>query len=281
MTDPRSTSRRRTATRPAVLAALMAVAACATTSAGAQQAPAPAAQASAAPASAAPADARDPKAIAALEAAGRHLRSLKTFDVRADTTTDEVMTTGQKLQFGGTVRYRARLPDRLRAEVRTDRIWRDLYYDGSTLTQYAPRMKYYATVEARGTVGEFVERAERDLGVEIPLADLFLWGTDRAGLQAITSAQHVGPARIGGRDCEHYAFRQEGVDWQLWLRKGPQPLPCKIVITTLDDPAQPQFAALFDWNVAPSFDAGTFRFAPPKDARRIPMNTALSKGAAK
>jgi hypothetical protein len=261
-----------------VLAALVTMAVCAASSAAAQQTPAPA---PAAPAGSASADARDPKAMAALEAAGRYLRSLKTFDVRADAITDEVMTTGQKLQFGGTIRYRARLPDRLRAEVRTDRVWRDLYYDGSTLTQYAPRMKYYATAELKGTVGEFVERAERDLGVEIPLADLFLWGTDRAGVQAITSAQYVGPARIGGRDCEHFAFRQEGVDWQVWLRKGSQPLPCKFVITTLDDPAQPQFAAVLDWNVAPSFDAGTFRFAPPKDARRIPMNTTLAKGAAK
>jgi hypothetical protein len=39
--------------------------------------------------------------------------------------------------------------------------------------------------------------------------------------------------------CEHYAFRQEGLDWQIWIQ-GDYPLPRKFVIRTLTDDARPQ-----------------------------------------
>ena len=70
-------------------------------------------------------------------------------------------------------------------------------------------------------------------------------------------------------DCDHYAFRQADVDWQVWIERGKRALPCKIVITTTQDPAQPQYSAVLKWNVAPKFNKATFTFVPPKDAKQI------------
>jgi hypothetical protein len=92
---------------------------------------------------------------------GAYLRSLKTFEVRADTTIDEVLTSGQKVQFAGTLDYRVQAPNRLRAEVNNDRRHRKFFYDGKSLTQYAPRMKYYATIPAPGTLSELVQLADQ------------------------------------------------------------------------------------------------------------------------
>ena len=78
------------------------------------------AQVAAAAEAAAPADAApalDPKVLATLKTMGEHLRELKSFDVHADTTIDEVGDDGQKLQFGGTVEYKVRRPDRMRART--------------------------------------------------------------------------------------------------------------------------------------------------------------------
>ncbi len=162
---------------------------------------------------------------------GKYLRSLKAFSLHADTAIDEVLTTGQKIQFAGSLDYTVEFPNRLRAEVRSDRRTRDYIFDGKTLTQYSPRMNYYATVSAPGTLTELVQVANQKYGLPLPLADLFLWGTDKGGVDDITSAAYFGPARIGGKDCGHYAYRQSDVDWQIWIERGAHPLPCKIVIT--------------------------------------------------
>jgi hypothetical protein len=69
---------------------------------------------------------------------------------------------------------------------------------------------------------------------------------------------------------DHLAVRTPDVDLQLWIAKGPQPLPRRVVITYRNDPGQPQFRAdLYDWQIAPKFDADAFAFTPPADAERI------------
>jgi hypothetical protein len=65
--------------------------------------PATAAPADSAPAETASAVAEtvDPAALSALETMSRYLSTLKNFEVRTTTSTDEVLGTGQKLQFDG------------------------------------------------------------------------------------------------------------------------------------------------------------------------------------
>ena len=87
----------------------------------------------------------------------------------------------------------------------------------------------------------------------------------------LTEAMAVGPARIGTVLCDQYAFRQEGVDWQVWIEQGDKPLPRKLVITTISEEAHPQFSALYTWNLQPTFKASTFTFTPPQDAHAIPL----------
>lgn len=212
---------------------------------------------------------KEARAMQALESTGRYLRSLKAFALHADTVTDEVLVSGQKLQFGGTVAYRYVAPNRLSLQMRSDRQHRDFVYDGKTLTLWAPRMKLYASVPAPATTAELVQIADRDYGVSFPLADLFLWGTDKAAGDDVTEAMYVGPAQIAGQRCDHYAFRQADADWQLWIRQGASPLPCRLVITTTSEPEQPQYTAQFKWDLAAKPGASSFRFAPPADARRI------------
>ena len=194
----------------------------------------------------------------------------------ADTVTDEVLTTGQKLQFAGNVDYLVQAPNGLRADLRSDRRQRVFIYDGKSVTLYAPRMQYYGTVPAPATIAEALQVAEQKYDLDVPLADLFLWGTDKGGLEDIKEAAFIGPATIGGKACDHYAFRQDDVDWQVWIRQGSQPLPCKIVITTTAEPSQPQYAAVLTWNLAPKIDMSSFTFAPPKGASRINITPAAA-----
>ena len=225
----------------------------------------------AAPAAAAApaAPAVDPAALEALDKMGTYLRTLNTFEVRSRNSLDLVLDSGQKLQFDGAVHLRVRRPDRLWAEVTTDRKVREFFYDGKTFTLFGPRNKLYATVPAPATVRELLAILEERYDIALPLADLFRWGTDPLKRDAIREAIYVGPAHVGDDPCDQFAFRQEGIDWQVWIQKGDSPLPRKLVITTTDDEAKPQYAAVLDWNLAPALNDKMFTFTPPADSYRI------------
>jgi hypothetical protein len=222
------------------------------------------------------------EAIDALKQMGAFLHTLKTFSVTADISSDEVLLSGQKIQVGGENTLTVRRPDGLKATVRKDEtdIDREFYYDGKTFTVYGKKVKYYASAPAPATIAALVDAVNERFDVSLPLADLFIWGTDKAPVQDITSALYIGPATIGGIPTDHYAFRQEGVDWQVWIEKGKTRLPRKLVITTMGEEGQPQYVSVLKWNLSPNISDKMFKFVPPKDAQRI-VFAGQAAGAAK
>jgi len=222
----------------------------------------------------------DPVAMDALNQMGTYLRSLKDFQVTAAVTSEDVLADGEKLTYAHTTSILAVLPNRLRVEVQGDQKSRLFLYDGKTFTLFARRAGYYATVDAPPTIGELIDVASDKYGIEIPLLDLFLWGGPRASTNEITEASDFGPGDVGGITCEHYAFRQPGLDWQVWIQLGDHPLPKKLVLTTLTDEARPQHVSLLTWNLAPSYNDAAFVFDPPTDAHKIPFAEEKAAAAA-
>lgn len=214
---------------------------------------------------------RDPQALAALDRMGAALRALDQFSLTSDASTEVVLEDGQKIELDGVVTYKVKRPDQLFLELRSDRQLRQLIYDGQTLTLYSPRLKYYAQVTDVGaTLGELVDAAANRYGIEMPLADMFLWGTDKAPKTAIRGALHVGGGTLDGEAIEQYAFKQDGVDWQVWISNATG-LPRKLIINSLDDPAQPQYRAHLRWDTRTPVPASAFTFTPAADAARIKL----------
>ncbi len=221
----------------------------------------------------------DPEAAAALDRMGAYLRTLKTFEVRSDNTMEEVLGNGQKLQFLNRVRYVVDGPDRLYSEIRSDRSDIRLFYNSKLLTVENRATGFYADAPMTGTIGDLLLKADSQFGIEFPLQDLFRWGSKTASSVTPKEGFKVGPARIGEVTTDHYAFRQAGVDFQIWMDQGDKPLPRKLVITTLSDPAQPQYVAYFTWNTTPAIDAKRFAFVPGKNSTRIPFATPAAAAA--
>ena len=211
----------------------------------------------------------DTGAVNALRRMGAYLRSLQRFGVTGTTVRDAVLSDGQTVEMEGTLRYLVRTPDRFRGDINTDRKQRQIIYDGKTLTVYAPRMHYYATVPAPATIRETLDSASKRLGIEFPLVDLFLWGTANDGVKDLQSARYIGPAYIDGIETDQYAYREQGADWQLWIQRGSTPVPKRIVITTTSNSALPQYAATLKWTLTSKFNDTEFAFVPPKGTERI------------
>jgi hypothetical protein len=222
----------------------------------------------------------DADALTALKSMSGYLRTLKAFQVKAVVTRDDVLDDGQLIQFDTHVDLLARMPDRLRVEVTSSRQHRLYFYDGKNFTLYAERVNYYATVPAPPTIGKLSDALHDKYDLDLPLEDLFLWAGPESKIGDITGAMDVGPAEVGGITCEQYAFRQPGLNWQIWIQQGDFPLPKKLVISTLTDEARPQYSSVLEWNLAPSFNEAAFQFDAPSGAQKIVFATANASDAA-
>jgi hypothetical protein len=213
----------------------------------------------------------DPQAIAALKKMGAALQALPQFSLQSDASIELVLDDGRKVELDQRIHYVVKRPDKLRIELAGADFERQVIFDGGQLTLWAPNKKYYATTAVQATtLAGLVANASEKFDIELPLTDLFLWGTDAAPVSAITSALHVGGGLIDGDRVEQYALRQDGVDWQVWISTASS-LPRKLVIVTHDDPALPEFTARLDWDTKTPLDAQAFTFTPPADASRIAM----------
>jgi len=213
------------------------------------------------------------EAVDALEKMSKYLRTLNAFTIQAETAKDEVQEGGSKLQFDRRLDISVSNKDRMRIDSQAALRNRSFYYDGSTFTVYSPDTNYYASVPAPGTIRKMLDAAEAKYDITLPLSDVFLWGTENAPGIEIVAAVVVGPSRIRGMDCTHYAYSAEDVDWQLCIQPGDKPLPLKLVITTTAVPEQPQYSAVMQWELAPAFKEGTFTFVPPPEAAKISFQT--------
>ena len=211
----------------------------------------------------------DPDAMAALDKMGAELRSHQTFAVKSDVTNEDVLADGQKLQYHGTVEIQARRPDRFKIEAASAQKDRVFFYDGKQVTVFSPRLGYYASFDAPPTIQETLEQASQKYGIELPLSDMFTWGTDPSMRARIKSAFLVGPDSVNGQACNHYAYRGERADFQIWIQQNGPALPCKLVITNRTDPSMPQYTSVMHWSFPESISDNVFAFEAPASAKRI------------
>jgi hypothetical protein len=214
----------------------------------------------------------EPQAVEALVKMSAYLRTLQNFQVTLQTQRDDVDVYGQLITLGGTATYRVRRPDGLTIDMATPEMTRHYVYDGKTVTIFDPGTGYFAKIPAPGTIRETLDMAAEKYGVELPLADLFTWSEGDGRAKSLTSAHFIGKTDVNGVAANHYAFRQPGIDWQIWIADGDKPAPLRAVIVASDDPARPQFQADLAWDMAPQFAQDTFAFTPPASARQIQIH---------
>lgn len=212
----------------------------------------------------------DPEADRVLRAMTSHVAGLKQFSAKTENTIEAVTTDGQKIQFTAPANVTVSRPNKLFAERRGDIVDQAFYYDGKSLTLYNPGTKHFATVPAPATIDEMLDLARTKLDIIAPGSDLLDTRAYERLMADATSGDYLGVAVVGGHRCHHLAYRAGVVDWQLWVREGNQPLPCKYVITSTDVAGAPQFTVeVTSWDSAPKVAASLFDFVPPADAKKI------------
>ncbi len=212
----------------------------------------------------------DPAAVEILQRMTKYVSTLEKFSVHAENTFEDVLDSGQRVDFDIAANVVVHRPNQLRAERVGELINQVFYYDGKSLTLYKPSDGVYATQPAPGTIEELLDYVREGLGMNIPVSDLVYRNAFAILIENVQSAVVIGKALIGGRTCDHLAFRRPDVDFQVWVADGNQPLPCKYVVTDTSTPELiSTVTVMSDWNVGPTVADSEFKFVAPRGANPI------------
>src|SRR6266545_6191545 len=193
----------------------------------------------------------DPQAEKLLRRMSDYLAGRQQFTLKAESTLEVVLTSGQKLQYDSPATLMVSRPNRLRAHRKGDIANQEFFYDGKTLTLYNPRENLYATAAAPATLDETLDFAREKLDVVAPASELLYKNAAERMLKESSSGFVVGPSVVGGVKCAHLAFRGSEVDWQIWIEDGDKPLPRKFILTSTKVSGEPEFTVVIkDWDVA-------------------------------
>jgi hypothetical protein len=225
------------------------------------------------------ADAGKPKitadASAALAQMAKSLLS-QQFSFQAHTLRVYADVDGRFLHIGHTLKVLVRRPDRMRVDVDGDDGATQVFYDGKTLTMFAPARKEYVSFPVPDTIESMIKEAEKKVGFDFPLED-FLSGTpDQSLLSGVTEGKIVNDVTIDGAPAQHLTlFQPPGLELELWLTKDDKSLPKRLFITYRSVPGQPNFIATFsDWNFSVTPTDADFTFQPPEGAKQVELKAA-------
>ncbi len=212
----------------------------------------------------------EPQAEKILQQMTKYLNTLEQFTFHVENTDDWLLSSGQKLQYAGAVDVSVRRPNRFRANVQGDIDNQHLFYDGHTITLWNADLNYYGTLEAPSTIEAALDHALEAFALRAPLSDLIRQDAFAILTEHVESGVYVGLHDVHGVACHHLAFRQEDIDWQVWIEASDTPLLRKLIITQKYVAGAPQFTAwLSDWNPSAKLPDSLFIFMAPDKAKRV------------
>jgi len=220
--------------------------------------------------------AADDDALEILKTTSDYLASQKSISSAFDSALEVMTPQGEKIQFNSSGTLLLHRPNEIRATRTGGYADVQLLLDGKTATLYGKNLNSYVQLDGISSVNQLID-VLRERGMSMPGADLLLgdlYGTLSAD---ILEAKHIGRGVIEGNECEHLAFRNQDTDWQLWVRVGDNPIPCKYVITSKAVGMAPQYTLIIrDWKTDVPVEKTAFAFTPPEGAKKVDTDALSS-----
>lgn len=209
-------------------------------------------------------------ARAILKAMSDHLGAQSNIALTFDSDIEVITPELEKIQFTNSGEALLRRPDRLRVRRIGGYSDAELVFDGRTVSILGRSLNGYAQFEVPGTVDQLIAALREGRGIALPGADLLLSRPYDVLIADVLEAKHIGRGIVGGVECEHLAFRNFDTDWQIWVRAGGLPIPCKMVITSKTLAGAPQYTVqIKEWTTGVEPAADAFAFVPPPGAERL------------
>ncbi len=212
----------------------------------------------------------DPVADKLLKSMSATLSSAKTLSFNADINFDQLIVSGQQIQYGGAAKLMLMRPNKVYAEYAGDLNAKKIWYSGNELTVLDLNTNFFGKLPVPSTLDDAMDNLKNQYGFTLPLSDVLVSDPYKAFMSNVWAGVVIGDSKINGQTCKHLAFVEKYIDWQIWISEGAQALPCKLVITYKTLPGGPQYeASFYDWAINPTFEASAFTPVLPKGAEQI------------
>jgi hypothetical protein len=215
----------------------------------------------------------DLQAMDILQNMARTLAGAKQYSFILRSSYDAPQPDGQMVEYGAIREIQVKRPDKMRVDLqRSDGDLRIMVFDGKQLIVNNVTDNIYAKAEKAGTVDDAVKYLVGVLKTPLPLARMFRTNFPAELDKLVEAIDYVELDTLTDVPTDHLAVRTKSVDFQIWISRGKEPLPRRIVISYKNSKGEPQFRADFSkWNLDAKGVKGPFTYSPPKNAELVPM----------
>jgi hypothetical protein len=205
------------------------------------------------------------------------LAAAKSFTYRSNNFMEvQAEATGQFLTFFVDTEVALQRPNKLRVNVSGDVPGFHFYFDGARVSAFDPQKNLHSVYEPLATIDEMLDFVTTRAHINFPSAD-FMYSNPYARMtKNLTHAIVVGPSMVNGVPCEHFAFMEPGLNWEIWIENGKRALPLRMAMTYKQVSNFPRYMIEYtDWNLNPKLKKDIFVFKAPANSRKIEFDMVV------
>ena len=222
----------------------------------------------------------EPRADELMKKMSALLAGTKRFTLEAEESFDAEFAQAYRVELSNVRTLTLERPSHFASTAVGDTAHRASWYDGKTLTVLSRKANAYAVLEMPGTIDAVLDKLAADYAVFLPLSDLLYADPYPTLMADVLYGKYLGVHQAAGVPCHHLSFGQDGVEWQIWIDSGAQPLPRKLAIAYWDQPGVPQYQATFrKWTLEPKIAPGQFAFKAPSGAKQVGLEQLAAAAA--
>jgi hypothetical protein len=192
----------------------------------------------------------EPQALEILKAASARLASARSMSFTAVVSYESPSRLGPPLVYSTRSEVVMQRPDKLRVVTSGDGPRSDFYYDGKTMTAFAPAEKLVAIADAPPTIDAALRLAFQTGAIYFPFTDVIVSDPYKDIADGLTTAFYIGQSKVvGATTTDMVAYVTGDVFVQIWIGAEDK-LPRRIYAIYLNDPERLRHVLeLSDWQL--------------------------------
>ncbi|MFM0073873.1 DUF2092 domain-containing protein [Paraburkholderia sediminicola] len=212
----------------------------------------------------------EPRAVDILKEACARLAAARSMSFTAVVSYESPSRLGPPLVYSTRSEVTMQRPDKLKVVTLGDGPPSDFYYDGKTMTAFAPVEKLAAVADAPPTIDAALQTAFDSGAIYFPFTDVIVADPYKDIADGLTTAFYIGQSNVvGGTTTDMVAYVNGDVFIQIWIGAQDK-LPRRIYAIYLNDRARLRHVLeLSNWQLDISVPSDAFAAADASGAARI------------
>jgi hypothetical protein len=212
----------------------------------------------------------EPKAMELLKEACNRLAAARSMSFTAVVTYESPSRLGTPLAYTTKSQVVLQRPDKLLVVTSGDGSASEFYYDGKTMTAFAPSENLVAVAQAPPTIDAALKAAYDSAAIYFPFTDLIVADPCKDIADGLILAFYIGQSKVvGGTTTDMVAYANNDVFVQVWIGADDK-LPRMIRAVYRADPARLRNQLeLSNWQLNPAVPADAFSSKSAAGAKPI------------